>query len=69
MSTETLGDGLPKEQARVREILGHYKEIGLAGMPGAAMIEASLQKADEAVISGDLLAMIAAYNDLKGYTA
>ncbi len=64
---ETLGDALPKEQARVREILGHYKEIGPAGMFGAAMIEASLRKADAAVMSGDLLAMIDAYNDLNEY--
>ena len=64
---ETLGDALPKEQARVREILGHYKEIGPAGAFGAAMIEVSLRKADAAVMSGDLLAMIDAYNDLKEY--
>jgi len=66
---ETLGEALPKEQARVREILGFYKEIGPAGAFGAAMIEASLRKADAAVISGDLPAMIDAYNDLKEYEA
>jgi hypothetical protein len=64
---ETLGDALPNEQARVREILGHYREIGPAGAFGAAMIEASLRKADAAVMSGDLPAMIDAYNDLKEY--
>ena len=32
---ETLGDALPKEMARVRDVLGHYKEIGPAGMFGA----------------------------------
>jgi hypothetical protein len=64
---ETLGDALPKAQARAREILGHYKEIGTAGAFGAAMIEASLRKADEAVITGDLPAMIDAYNDLMEY--
>lgn len=66
---ETLGEALPKEQARVREILGLYKEIGPAGAFGAAMIEASLRKADAAVMSGDLIAMIDAYNDLKEYEA
>lgn len=64
---ETLGDALPKEQARVREILGHYKEIGPAGAFGAAMIEASLRRANAAVMNGDLPAMIDAYNDLKDY--
>ena len=52
--------------ARVREVLGHYKELGTAGKFGALMIEIALQKADEAVISGDLAAMIVAYKDLKG---
>lgn len=64
---ETLGEALPKELARVREILGHYKEIGPAGAFGAAMIEQSLRRADAAIMSGDLPAMIDAYNDLKGY--
>ncbi len=63
---ESLGEALPKEQARVREVLGHYKAIGPAGMIGAAMIEQSLQKADEAAISGDLVAMVTAYKDLQG---
>ena len=62
---ETLGESLPKEQARVREILGHYKEIGPAGMFGATMIEETLRKADEAVISGDLVKMILVYRELK----
>jgi len=62
---ESLGTALPKEQARVREVLGHYKEIGSAGMFGAAMIEQSLQKADQAIIGGDVVAMLTAYEDLK----
>ena len=62
---ETLGTALPKEQARVRTVLGHYKEIGPAGAFGALMIENSLQAADQAIISGDLTAMIRAYKDLK----
>ncbi len=52
---ETLGDALPKEQARVREVLGYYKEIGTVGMFGATMIEQSLKDSDKAVMSGDLL--------------
>ena len=62
---ETLGDALPKEQARVREVLGIYKSIGPAGAFGAMMIEQSLQAADRAVMSGDIVAMMAAYKDLK----
>ena len=61
----TLGDDFPREQARVREILGYYKEIGPAGAFGAAMIEATLREADAAAISGDVVAMIRAYQSMK----
>jgi len=67
VSTETLADALLKEQARCRELLGIYREIGHAGAFAAAMLELSLKRADEAVMSGDLAAMIAAYRDLVGY--
>ena len=62
---ETLGDALPKEIARVREVLGHYKEIGPAGMFGSAMIEQDLRAADAAVMSGDVVAMLKAYKTLR----
>ena len=45
--------------------MGHYKEIGPAGALGALMIENSLRAADQAIIGGDLAAMIRAYEDLK----
>ena len=63
---ESLAEALPKEMARVREVLGHYKEIGPAGMFGAAFIEQDLREADQAVISGDLVRMIKAYKKLQG---
>lgn len=61
----TLGEAFPKEQARVREILGHYKEIGPAGMFGAALIENTLIKAETAAMSGDVTQIIAAYRELQ----
>lgn len=63
--TDTLGDALPREQARVRELLIAYREIGAPGVFGAAIIEQVLKRADKAVISGDLVDMIAAYKELK----
>lgn len=66
---ESLAEALPREQARVREILGYYKEIGPAGMFGAAFIEADLREADQAVMSGDIVQMLRAYEKLKGITA
>lgn len=62
---ESLATALPKEQARVREILGHYKEIGPAGMFGAAFIEQDLREADAAASSGDVVRMIRAFQKLK----
>lgn len=63
---ETLADALPKEMARVREVLGHYREIGAAGMFGAAMIEQDLRAADRAVMSGDVVAMLRSLKTLQG---
>lgn len=62
---ETLADALLGELARVREVLGHYKEIGPPGRFGAAMIEQELRAADSAVMNGDLVGMLRAYNALK----
>ena len=66
--TETLADALPKEMARVRVVLGHYKEIGPAGAIGAMFIEQDLQAADRAVMSGDVVAMLQALEALRGVT-
>ncbi len=67
---ESLGDALPKEQARVRELIVQYRDPILrgAGEIAARMMEASLQAADKAVMSGDVVAMIQAHKDLQGYT-
>ena len=65
MRTQSLGESLPVEMARVRTVLGHYKEIGPAGMFGAASIELALQAADKAVIDGDIVEMVRAYKRLK----
>lgn len=66
--TESLADALPKEMARVRAVLGHYKEIGPAGAIGAMFIEQDLQAADRAVMSGDVVAMLRALETLRGVT-
>jgi acyl-CoA thioesterase len=66
MSTiTTLGDAMPSEMARVRKVLGQYKELGPVGMFGAMFIEQSLQAADKAVMSGDVVAMLHAFAELK----
>lgn len=62
--SETLGDAFPKEQARVREILGYYKEVGAAGTFGALMIEDVLRRADRAAVSGDVVQMARVYQEM-----
>jgi len=63
--SDSLGEALPKELARVRDVLITYVELGPVGSFGAHFIKESLKAADEAIISGDLVAMINAYEDLK----
>lgn len=65
--TLSLGESLPLEQARVRELITIYRSIGPAGFLGAALMEAALRRADAAVMSGDVVAMITAHEDLKGF--
>jgi len=64
---ETLGDALPREQARCRELLVFYREIGPAGAFGAARIDDALKRADQAVINGDLAAMIRVYQEMREF--
>lgn len=67
---ETLADALPRQQARVREVLALYEELqrenprAICG-PAIAMIKASLAEAERAAISGDVIAMLRAHEDLK----
>jgi hypothetical protein len=62
----SVGEQFPIEQARVRKLLGQYREIGPAGTFGAMMIEQALQRADAAAISGDVIAILRSYEELKG---
>lgn len=64
----SVGEEFPKEQARVRELLGEYKAIGSDGAIGAMLIEQALQRADEAAISGDVVAILRSYQELKDFT-
>jgi len=61
----TLGDDFPGEQKRVRELLEEYKSIGQAGSFGAMIITGVLERADKAAISGDILAILHSYRELK----
>lgn len=65
----TLADALPKEQERVRELIPIYESIGAPGAFALAMMKNSLREADNAAASGDVVAMMRALEDLRGYDA
>jgi phage-related baseplate assembly protein len=64
--SESLGEAFPKEQERLRELLQAYRDIGPAGAFGYMAISAVAKRADEAAISGDPVAMLRAYQEMKG---
>lgn len=67
----SLAQALPDEVNRVRAVQDTYKE--LLGMPGVivapqiAMMEASIREGIEASASGDVVRMLRAFEDLKGW--
>jgi hypothetical protein len=64
----TLGDDLPKEMARIRDVvMPAYEDIGPAGTFALTMMRLDLDRAAAAMAEGDLPGMIAAYQSLKGY--
>ena len=64
-NSRSLGSEYPKQQARCRDILALYKDIGPSGAFAAHMIEATLREADAAAMSGDLVRMIRAFQAMK----
>lgn len=67
--TDTLGDALPQEMARVRdEVIPAYLEIGPSGIFALTMMRADLDRAAKALAEGDTVEMIRVYESLKGYT-
>ncbi len=64
--SETLGDALPREIARVRdEVMPPYIEIGPAGAFALAGMRHDLDVATRALAEGDVIAMIAALKALQ----
>ena len=63
---DNLGEALPKEMARVRdEVIPAYLSIGAAGLPALTFIRLDLDNATKALAEGDVVAMLAAYQNLK----
>ena len=63
--TESVGTDFPKQQARVRKLIEDYRSLpGNAGAFGALMMEQTLQRADAAQASGDILEILAVYQEM-----
>ena len=62
---ESLAQEFPKEQQRVRELLEVYNTIP-TGAFGAMMLRQALTRAEQAAASGDVIAMLRSYEELKG---
>lgn len=66
--TDSLADALPREIERVQELLPLYDAIP-TGVFASTMMRESIKQAHAAMVSGDVVAMIRCYEDLKGYSA
>lgn len=66
-SMSSVGEEFPKEQARVRELIALYRSLpGGVGNIGAMLMEGVLQRADQAAISGDVVAMVRSFEEMRG---
>ncbi len=67
----SLAEALPQEINRVRALQDAYKsmrgEHGVLVEPVIALMEASIQNAINVSVAGDVVEMLRAYEDLKGF--
>ena len=64
----TVGSELPKEMARVRDVvIPQYESIGPSGSLAVGLMRLELDRAAAAMAEGDLTAMIRAYGALREF--
>lgn len=70
MENSSLGEELPQEIKRVKEILEIYSDPLLkgAGNMAAAFMQKDILYAEQAIIEQDISKMIIAYKTLKDYS-
>lgn len=64
---QSLAATLPIEQARVRALIPIYESCGPGGYFASIRMKMSLDAAERASAGGDVAAMIAALEDLRGW--
>ena len=63
---DTLADALPREMARVRDVvMPAYQAIGPAGAFALVLMRRDLDEAARAMAEGDVVAMLRVYQSLK----
>ena len=63
---ESLGEALPNEMARVRDVvMPQYLKLGRSGMIAVLIMRNDLDAATKALAEGDVVAMIKVYGALK----
>jgi hypothetical protein len=62
--TVTLADEYPKAQARLRELIHQYRDLGPAGAFGVMMLDDLQTRAAEAAAAGDVVAMLRLYAEM-----
>lgn len=62
----SVGTEFPAEQARLRQLVQDYRSLpNGAGAFGALMIEQTLAEADQAMASGDIIAILRAFEAMR----
>jgi hypothetical protein len=61
----SVGEDFPRQQQRARELLKAYQDIGPEGYFGVQVIQSALEKADQALASGDVVAILRSYEQLR----
>jgi hypothetical protein len=65
---DALGEALPREMARVRdELMPQYIAIGPPGTFALMLMRQALDRAAKAMAEGDVVAMLRAHEELKGF--
>lgn len=64
--SDNLIEAIQKECKRVREIVPHYEAIGPVGIFGKTMLEGAIRKGEQAIASGEVIAMVRALDELRG---
>ena len=66
--TDTVGDALPREMARIRDVvMPAYQSIGPAGDFALAMMRHDLDRAAKALAEQDVVEMIRVLQELRDY--